>query len=158
MDLADDIPRLARLVQTSREVQRCSESLFLGPGFGMPSSKRMNSQDEQYVEWRQVETFLKMAEQALKARDFATASVQQQLHDATDMLLEAKAEKSVVRIFAIPWAMMCVEARKWGPWLTCRVCVCDSRGDDCRAPSTAPRSTPARCSEFCDILYCVLLN
>ncbi|KDD74723.1 hypothetical protein H632_c1111p0, partial [Helicosporidium sp. ATCC 50920] len=37
-----------------------------------------------------------MAEQALKARDFATASVQQQLHDATDMLLEAKAEKSVI--------------------------------------------------------------
>lgn len=92
-----DIPRLLSLLRECRESQEANHSIFSGPGFGMPYSRHFFMPDEQYVEWRQVEAFLKMAEQALKARDCATEAVQEELQSATSLLLEAKAEQSVVR-------------------------------------------------------------
>lgn len=59
-----------------------ADSLFLGAGFAKPRGAPMEPPGDEYVSWTEVQTFLQMAEQALKARTQVNQSLCKELESA----------------------------------------------------------------------------
>lgn len=92
--LRAQVPTVAAAFRDS--CQLASDSLFEAPGFAMPATPRDGQHPGQYIKYSQVESFLAMAEQALRARDRAVDALRDETAALMSDLDNVRGEKSKV--------------------------------------------------------------
>ncbi|KAL6774503.1 hypothetical protein ACKKBG_A25230 [Auxenochlorella protothecoides x Auxenochlorella symbiontica] len=94
--LRAQVPTVAAAFRDS--CQLASDSLFEAPGFAMPATPRDGQHPGQYIKYSQVESFLAMAEQALRARDRAVDALRDETAALMSDLDNLRGEKSKVEV------------------------------------------------------------
>ncbi|KFM23282.1 hypothetical protein F751_3473 [Auxenochlorella protothecoides] len=94
--LRAQVPTVAAAFRDS--CQLASDSLFEAPGFAMPATPRDGQHPGQYIKYSQVESFLAMAEQALRARDRAVDALRDETAALMSDLDNVRGEKSKVEV------------------------------------------------------------
>lgn len=92
--LSESLPVLTRAFQDC--CQLASDSLFEGPGFAMPATPAKGAARNQVMDYAQVQGFLRMAEEALRARNGAVDLLQSQLAEVRAELHALQGQQSKV--------------------------------------------------------------